>query len=462
MMQNRAQDTYQERAIPEPSPERVSRLFMKLSGEMSLDSSDPQEFCKLAHRFVQKEDNAPYTDTFFKLKPNYTDLTQDQLRGYFTWRAKVRRGRVEKAPLPFAFLYCFELINLIGVPNPTEGYRKLMDFREHFSLIHKSIVQFLNHWIRDFVLFYALDPALLAPFYPKNEPDSAAFLSAETVLDPNSPEIFPFLTDIAAYKIEKSAFYAQEGEALRTLISRVFADIWNRHRLNPKEDPVTGTYFLTPYVLFKGAQFSPRHTPKNSRVILPNGDMYVCAEGSWYFGQWYPPSKDTRISNLLKTAESRLRKALRYKRAIKEAAIPQDWSDTLNREIATLLCEKKKKRAASIVIDRSKLETIRIEAQRTQNSLLTEEEKEEAREAELVIKKEPMPENTLGLTEKERGFVASLLNKQAAHEPFPELLADAVNEKLFDQFSDTVIVFENNQPLLLDDYKEQVKDLLGL
>ena len=56
------------------------------------------------------EDDCPYNGTFKSYFPTYNAMSDRQLRGYFTWRAQVRRGTVEETSTSFAFLYLYELI----------------------------------------------------------------------------------------------------------------------------------------------------------------------------------------------------------------------------------------------------------------------------------------------------------------------------------------------------------------
>ena len=43
----------------------------------------------------------------------------------------------------------------------------------------------------------------------------------------------------------------------------------------------------------------------------------------------------------------------------------------------------------------------------------------------------------------------------------PSLVADAVNEALFDEIGDTVLLCEDGKLLLVEDYTDELKELLG-
>ena len=65
-----------------------------------------------------------------------------------------------------------------------------------------------------------------------------------------------------------------------------------------------------------------------------------------------------------------------------------------------------------------------------------------------------------------RGILAALLRGEdpgpalAAARLTPALAADAVNEALFDQFGDTVLDWDGDQLRLVEDYQEELADLL--
>ena len=44
----------------------------------------------------------------------------------------------------------------------------------------------------------------------------------------------------------------------------------------------------------------------------------------------------------------------------------------------------------------------------------------------------------------------------------PSVIMDSVNEKLFDSFSDTVLIGEETSPEAVEDYTAQLYEMLGL
>lgn len=74
------------------------------------------------------EDDYVYSGDFNCYYPTYRAMNTNQLRGYFLWRTKVRRGDIQKTFLSFAFVYIYELLHLVGVSSAEEGFQKLSDF----------------------------------------------------------------------------------------------------------------------------------------------------------------------------------------------------------------------------------------------------------------------------------------------------------------------------------------------
>lgn len=108
------------------------------------------------------EDDCPYNGTFKSYFPTYNAMSDRQLRGYFTWRAQVRRKKVEETSTSFAFLYLYELICGIGVDNPLDGFRKIKAFWESYRAYEPGIDRFARVWLQDYAVFHGLDPKLLS------------------------------------------------------------------------------------------------------------------------------------------------------------------------------------------------------------------------------------------------------------------------------------------------------------
>ncbi len=129
--------------------------------------------------------------------------------------------------------------------------------------------------------------------------------------------------------------------------------------------------------------------------------------------------------------------------------------------------EKQKKQAMTIEIDVSKLDSIRAAADITRDKLIVEEE-EDIPEIPVFTEDVPedTPESTSPLTANEISFLKALLSggdwaasaKNSGE--MPSILADSINEKLFDMFGDTVIDYSSDAPELIEDYICELEQLV--
>ena len=118
-----------------------------------------------------------------------------------------------------------------------------------------------------------------------------------------------------------------------------------------------------------------------------------------------------------------------------------------------------------ISIDISKLQSIRDISEITRDKLIVEEETEEPNAPETPIEqprdsgilKSPLMEIMLALlkgenaedTARKKGIMLSVA-------------AEEINETLFDHFGDTVIDFDGDTPIIIEDYENELKGMFNI
>ena len=122
-----------------------------------------------------------------------------------------------------------------------------------------------------------------------------------------------------------------------------------------------------------------------------------------------------------------------------------------------------------LTINISSLDRIREDAITTRDSLLTEEERKEleekAEKVEAVASDTQLPDIPLDMLHLR--ILRSLLKGEAVDELIrenrlmPSLVADAVNEALFDEIGDTVLSCDDDRLSLIEDYREDLARLMG-
>lgn len=127
-----------------------------------------------------------------------------------------------------------------------------------------------------------------------------------------------------------------------------------------------------------------------------------------------------------------------------------------------------------ISIQFSQLDKIRRDASETRDSLLTEEEKTESEESGTKPgESETEPENDHCelssdlLNDVQLQIMRMLLNGESPrsfiseNHLMPSVVADGINEALFDEIGDTVLECDGDDLSLIEDYIENINELLG-
>ena len=104
-------------------PEPIRQMRELARRPESRSWSDARLFVEQARLMEGYEDDFPYQGTFKSYYPTYEAMDDRQLRGYFTWRARVRRGEVKQTSTSFAYVYLYELINGVGAEPGERAFR---------------------------------------------------------------------------------------------------------------------------------------------------------------------------------------------------------------------------------------------------------------------------------------------------------------------------------------------------
>lgn len=89
---------------------------------------------------------------FFSFMPQYSQMTSEQLKYYFWWRANVKKGNYLKTDFCYLQLLIYEIINLPKKIPPADGVNLLCDiwaaYRDKFPKLDK----YLSEWVCDYCL----------------------------------------------------------------------------------------------------------------------------------------------------------------------------------------------------------------------------------------------------------------------------------------------------------------------
>lgn len=427
-------------------------------------------------------DNYTEQVAFSSYFPYYQMMGYEQLRTYFTWRTEVRKGNVTDTSLSYAFLYIYELLNNIGVDSPQDGLDYLMFFWKEFRGYNKIIDKYVLRWLKDYHIYYELPQSFkefvdchdLAMHYPK-------------MVD--SEDNFDMFSAISKYDIRKSAFFVEDKVKLITdcfyFVRDRLRKVCMEHGIDFEKAIFQPTKKLSAWTPFKDALFYQCNKQSDRQVILSEKEIYVCNHNSWTFSTVLTSESSRQlIGYLMKLMESILRKATKYKYKLSANinTITHPLINKLNEAGVSLenvarnaVLEFYKEETKTVVkVDYEALSKIRMEALATQEKLIVPEQEEmivPAYKQGSIFDNKPvsMPDVWTNfkhaLTSTEIQALSVVLHGDVDLKKFAdecgimlEVLVDGINEKAMDSVGDNVM---DEEFVLYDDYKEQIKELVG-
>lgn len=414
-------------------------------------------------------DSFSYNDDFTKYYPCYRDMTTEQLRGYFSWRTCVRNGNISKAPLPFVFIYIYELINCIGSETPEKCFIKLKDFCSIYKDTDDTICKYTDNWLLDFIVYNELDSSLADGLHEiKFDHDMLTLMKWK---EHDNDEIFSAVSALSAYQLRKSMFFISNPDDTKNVVARCFiklSEFFEEKRKSSLFSKLFGNPVECSHNMFASAIFYDRMPLRSCEYKLSDIHSYTCKNGRWSCRKIYGNrNRNGHLGDLVKAIDSLLRDHNSFRHKISFDGVSKAAIKVIQNEIELYYAEKRRNEAVKIEIDVSKLGSIRSASDITREKLLVysdEENEEENNTAAGNIADEVT--DVLALDKNELAFMRAMLYNGdpagAAHKcgKMISILADSVNEKLFDSFGDTVIDFTGDVPMLIEDYTDELKTMI--
>lgn len=434
-------------------------------------------FVKQAKLLASYEDDYVFDGNVVRYYPTYQSLTDQELRGYFSWRTKLRKGDFRKTSLSFAFLYIYELINQISVTDPMDGYRKLKEFQNTYGQIDDRINLYLRGWLIDYVIYYRLDAELLS------DTPQVIFDRCITVLEniqhQDPAKVIYAVKQLSPKWLNRSKFYTAYREDMDTVIVRVLRRVSEHCAARCKKTMVEqyfGSLSQFQVWLFDSAVFYDQRKNRSFEYAVDERCIYRCQNGLWTVKKHSCLLRpNTKLNDLLKTIDSIMRQEYGYCHPVKCETDAKWLIKVIREEAQALLAEKKAAEEKKITIDYSQLTKIRRDAAITQDKLIVEEDlemgiAEEPAPEEEEVAPSPLPMDSASteeggpLSRTEYRLLQSLLYgtdyswvQSEGH--MLSVLVDSINEKLYDEFMDSVLLLEDS-PQLIEDYIDDLKEMV--
>lgn len=329
------------------------------------------------------EDDFAFSGSFMCYYPTYQSMSNRQLRGYISWRTKVRRGEVTPVSTSFAYVYIYELLNGIGASSPQDAFAKLHDFWEAYRDLDPSINRYVKTWLRDLVIYHGMDRSLI-----EADPllgDVIVYDEAlATLLGPAShtpEERFGALSTLSTYRIKSSRLYKQEPQATQAVTLAVVERLDAYYRKNRKYDlcqSLFGEHVAAPYQMFRAAVFHEAQPHADATFELDPIHRYACERGRWTCERYQgTKSESSRLGATLKSIDAQMRVRLDFPHPLHAPKTPKYLLQIIDKEIDRWLEWKRAHTPRRIDIDLSKLGGIRRAAASTREALLVDEERDE-------------------------------------------------------------------------------------
>lgn len=436
------------------------------------------------------QDNYDFHGEFKHFYPTYHDMSDRELRGYFSWRTKFRAGDVEPAPRSFLYVYLYELINQIGVPSPEDGFKQLAAFSQQVGQqADKKMRAFIKQWLKDYVVYYQLADQYKQQAFADDLQADHAYSILLKPTDQSDHDLTKAIDDLATYHFADKCPLMKKQPAIA---EQLVADAWRQlHRDETGGDAaaLVGWRGEVTVRLFGSAVFYNQE-PVASRVFQVDDQReYRCNWGVWHRRSVTPlKGRTKKLNAFLHEVDRQIRRHFKLGRQLKPQALPDDQLAAIHQAWVSYQEKQTAKRQRKVAINLDHLAKIRADAAVTAESLLTDEEKQaeaqevaaeqKSRSSENLHSDQPATpvtsqetdrsDNDLGLSNEEIHFLSCLLADKPyqdylkSHHLMSSILADQINEKMFDEIGDTVIEFDNDgQAQLVEDYRDDVKNLLS-
>ena len=370
--------------------------------------SEAELFYRQGLLMADFEDDCPYNGTFKSYFPTYNAMSDRQLRGYFTWRAQVRRGNIEETSTSFAFLYLYELICGIGVDDPLDGFDKIKAFWDAYRAFEPGIDRFARVWLQDYAVFHGLDPKLLhdsktvafdnalielrraardlapAPAPSAQAPKRRKTSEPMLPLPPDEAReerLMAAINALSTYNLNNSRLNRSHHRDLRHVACAVYvrmARYYDTHRKTGIVASLFGEETAMPYTMFASAVFFAPKRHEDCEYRLDPIHIYRCQNGFWECMRIHGSrQKSSKLGEMMRACDQRLRLALDPAHPLKEEKVPKYLAKIIDDEIVAWLSWDAAHQPIKIDIDLSRLGHIRSAAAQTREALLIDEERED-------------------------------------------------------------------------------------
>ena len=385
---------------PRTIPTRILEMMQLYEYRSSSFENKCRNFVRQGKFMEDYEDDAPWNSEVKRYFATYHDLNINQLRGYFAWRTRVRRGEFHPITMSLAYMYIYELLNMIGAKTPEEAIRKMREFEKGFldsGIGDRSMRENLHRWIMEFAVLSGSPKEEVLPLIaPDLIERDRQLMVLRKPSEHSDEEVFGALNALTGGKTEKSSVFLKEPE--RGI--HLFAEVW-RYMAEHYDDcgwdifaACFGKLRKFPWHPLANAVYMDQKKREEAEYKVTECRKFVCKNGEWSEIRYDELFFDRyRVHAIVHEADRQIRRYLKAGHYLKvkkgEEWITPYVEAVIEADRAAAVEAAKPK----ITIDLSGLDKIRRDAQITRDSLLTEDEmREQAPEQMMKLAPEQAPQ----------------------------------------------------------------------
>jgi hypothetical protein len=431
----------------------------------------------------------------------YHDLSDKQLRTYFTWKTEVRNGVYNKTFTSFIYLYIYELLCGIGSSSSVESLNKLKEFEEKFIEggfleDNTQIKRNLHRWYFEYSLVKAFPVDEVKKYIDKEilDRDHALEILKKSE-DYEDMEIFDAICFFAGKRFLNSVSIKKERE--KSII--IYAYVW---KYILKSGNIDGKSIFTHcfgrlqnrsiYPLLNAVYWNDK-TEEDADYIVNGVRSYHCKTGRWkeksYIRAYFNKKKLAFIVHEIdRLIRDEFKLGYYLKPSMEDTRITTIIVSAFNEALKKI----KHNERNLINIDFSALKKIRNDAEITKTSLLVDEDCihspmintdiVEKADIQNAIEKNSIkyndgnqsksenldfdkpPEISDNINLKILKFIIAGKDYKSlikSNNLFTSIIADNINETFFEDIGDNILECEGDEIYLVEDYREDIMDIIG-
>lgn len=442
---------------------------------------------KLASRDVPRAKPVPFQCYW----PTYDSMTRDQLKWYFHWRGRVRRGAYPDTDLSYVFVHIYELLHNIGPKDPREAHEQLLCLWRQYRDRHSKLTSYVVDWAADHAVVHGSHSD---PLLPYKEAAGEGLLTDNVDLILADYEETPWKMPLIAldlltdYRIRQSKFYnAGYADLMSDTLSEALKLVDQACRRQ------RGEGIMQAYA--PGKRESLRRVPFQSAVYAEDVRPITIARLVPY--STYPPLREF-LTSVVKHTENLLRAQESFRGRLRGIDLSDELAGALERMVEGSAAPIP--RSQKVRIDLERVEKITGESDEVREMLMIEQEGEfgepqvselkpagalqfpkraeahlarpEGTPEHLLTDLEPVHEVLVRISSDEQQFICQLRDaeweadanevSEALEGALIEPMIDHVNALALEHLGDILVATDGDLRIVSDDYRDELEHLLSL